>query len=30
VHVTAYDAAGELVDDHAIEACSGGVDCEVR
>lgn len=30
VHVTAYDAAGEVVDDHAIEPCSGGVDCEVR
>ena len=29
-HVTAYDADGTVVDDHAIEPCSGGVDCEVR
>jgi hypothetical protein len=29
-HVTAYDAAGDVVDDHAITSCSGGVDCEVR
>ena len=29
-HVTAYDADGEVVDDHAITSCRGGVDCEVR
>lgn len=29
-HETAYDAAGDVVDDHAITSCSGGVDCEVR
>jgi hypothetical protein len=29
-HVTAYDADGDVVDDHAITSCSGGVDCEVR
>lgn len=29
-HVTAYDADGDVVDDHAVEPCSGGVDCEVR
>lgn len=28
--VTAYDSDGVVVDDHAIESCSGGVDCEVR
>lgn len=28
--VTAYDAAGEVVDDHTITTCSGAVDCEVR
>lgn len=28
--VTAYDAAGAVIDDHKISACSGGVDCEVR
>jgi len=28
--VSAYDASGVLLDDHAIEPCSGGVDCEVR
>lgn len=29
-HVTAYADDGAVVDDHAIESCSGGVDCEVR
>ena len=29
-HVTAYDADGAVVDDHAITSCRGGVDCEVR
>ena len=29
-HVTAYDADGEVVDDHAITSCRGDVDCEVR
>lgn len=28
--VVAYDADGEIVDDHTLRACSGGVDCEVR
>ena len=28
--VVAYDADGDVVDDHALWACSGGVDCEVR
>lgn len=28
--VTAYDASGTVIDDHAVESCSGGVDCEVR
>ncbi|MFC4784458.1 hypothetical protein ACT8ZV_08290 [Nocardioides sp. MAHUQ-72] len=29
-HVTAYDADGDVVDDHAVTSCNGGVDCEVR
>lgn len=28
--VVAYDADGDVVDDHTLRACSGGVDCEVR
>lgn len=28
--VTAYAADGTVIDDHAVLACSGGVDCEVR
>lgn len=28
--VVAYDADGDVVDDHQLRACSGGVDCEVR
>lgn len=28
--VVAYDADGDIVDDHTLRACSGGVDCEVR
>jgi hypothetical protein len=28
--VTAYDASGTKIDDHLIQSCSGGVDCEVR
>lgn len=28
--VTFYRADGSVLDDHAVQACSGGVDCEVR
>ena len=28
--VVAYDAGGDVIEDHRLEACSGGVDCEVR
>lgn len=28
--VIAYDSDGAVIDDHALRACSGGVDCEVR
>ncbi len=29
-HVTAYAADGSVINDHAVEACAGGVRCEVR
>lgn len=28
--ITFYRADGSVLDDHAVQACSGGVDCEVR
>jgi hypothetical protein len=28
--VVAYDADGEVIEDHPLKACDGGVDCEVR
>ncbi len=28
--VTAYDAAGEVVENHELKPCSDPVDCEVR
>ena len=28
--VVAYDAEGDVVEDHTLRSCSGGVDCEVR
>jgi hypothetical protein len=28
--ITAYDSDGEVVAEHEVRDCSGGVDCEVR